>query len=156
MKKVMLLSGLLFVPFNTFAGTCANRSLSGTYNYNLPINNPMGRYNVGRIDFSIKSNGNASVTVSGEEGDLGIGSFRPYTGHGTYSVSKACVATVIFNAYGSTPDSGYGSTITMTIYLDQMDDVPATRLAYHGNVIYKSSADGAASGTIDRVIGKFQ
>ena len=52
-------------------------------------------------------------------------------------MSKACVATVIFNAYGSTPDSGYGSTITMSIYLDQMDDIPATRLAYHGNVIYK-------------------
>ena len=91
MNKVMLLTGLLFVPFNTSASTCANESLSGAYNYNLPINNPVGRYNVGRINFSIKSNGTASVTVNGEEGEVGIGSFRPYTGSGNlFSVKGVC------------------------------------------------------------------
>jgi hypothetical protein len=139
MKKVMLLMGLMLVAFNTFAGICAKGSLSGSYNYNLSrVEN-----NVARIDF----NGTGLFTISGIQSEAGV--VIIYGGNGTYIVSTGCIATLTFTLTT-------GSNGTIYIFLDEMDNVPATRLAYHGNLVYKSVQGTSGSGTIDRVIGKFQ
>ena len=148
MKKVIFLAGLFLVAFNSFAGVCAKGSLAGAYNLNLlRIDEGISDHDVGRIDF----NGKGAATYNGINSDGGWAS--GHSGSGAYSVSSACIATGTLNL-----DNGR-TKITYWLYLDRMDNVPATRVAYHGNIVYKATTVGdspsSGSGTLDRVIGKF-
>ena len=135
------------VAFNSFAGVCVNGSLAGAYNVNvLHVRSGQSSHGVGRVNFS----GKGAATVSVVESVSGVA--KAYTGSGTYAVTSACIATGTFNMSN-------GGKLTYWLYLDRMDTVPATNVAYHGNFVYKSTRVGespaSGSGTLDRVVGKF-
>jgi len=147
MKKVIFLAGLFLVAFNSFAGVCGNGSLTGAYNINLlRVDSGISDHDVGRINF----NGLGAAAYSGVNSDGGYA--YGINGSGTYSVSSACIATGTFSLTN-------GTKVTYWLYLDRMDTVPATNVAYHGNFVYKSTRVGespaSGSGTLDRVVGKF-
>jgi hypothetical protein len=152
MKSLIFMLFSSFVSFNVVAGTCSNGSLLGQYNYEFtgvqPYNTSIGIYsfskhNVGRINF----NGAGSVAFSGIE--TSSGRAISVNGSGSYTVSATCTGygTIITN---------YGVVLNYWIYLDQMDDAPVTRLAYHATLAIKNNQFESASGTITKVIGKFQ
>ena len=148
MKKVIFLAGLFLISFNSFAGVCANGSLTGAYNINhLHVASGGSDHEVGRFNF----NGKGAATYSGVNSDGGYIDFQ--AGSGTYSVSSACIATGTLNLHNGR------TKVTYWLYLDRMDNVPATRVAYHGNIVYKATRVGespsSGSGTLDRVVGKF-
>jgi hypothetical protein len=137
---------------NAFAGTCNNGSLLGAYNYEFsgvqPYNTTSGilsfsNHDAGRINF----NGTGFFNIGGVE--IVAGRAVGIRSSGNYSVSTACTASGTFT-------TNTGQLVSYWIYLDQMDDVPATRLAYHATMAIKTSAGVSASGTLTRVIGKFQ
>ena len=143
MKKVILLVGLLLVAFNGYAGVCNNGSLVGAYNYNgSGVNIGQGEHDVGRINF----NGKGVATFSGIETSSGwaVG----ISGSGTYSVSAACIVVGTINWTN-------GVKTTYWLYLDNMDTAPVVSVAYHGNLVLKTTSGHSGSGTLDRVIGKF-
>jgi hypothetical protein len=146
MKKVIFLAGLFLVAFNSFAGVCGNGSLTGAYNINVSdVDSGQSDHFVGRINF----NGKGAASIGGVSSNSGVA--IGYTGSGTYSVTSACIATGTFSLSN-------GTKVTYWLYLDRMDTVPATNVAYHGNIVYKSTGEGgpgSGSGTIDRVFGKF-
>ena len=111
MKKIMiaLLLSFAVIPL-TEAGVCNKGSLAGQYRYQFSNR-------VGVITFS----GAGGFTLSGFVLSSG-GATSPVTSKGAYVVSTSCVATLT---------STTGSLLT--IYLDDMDNVPATRFAYHGS-----------------------
>ena len=147
MKKVIFLAGLFLISYNSFAGVCANGSLKGAYNINhLHVASGGSDHEVGRFNF----NGKGAATYSGVNSDGGYIDFQ--AGSGTYSVSSACIATGTLNLDD-------GAKVTYWLYLDRMDNVPATRFAYHGNIVYNRIREGdspqSGSGTLDRVVEKY-
>jgi hypothetical protein len=122
MKKITiaLLLSIGVIPL-TEAGVCNKGSLAGQYRYQFSNR-------VGVITFS----GAGGFTLSGFV--VTSGGTSPVTSKGTYVVNTSCVATLT---------STTGSLLT--IYLDDMNDVPATRFAYHGTML---------GGTLTRIIGK--
>lgn len=146
MKKIIFFVGLLLVANYSFAGICANGSLTGAYNFNLTdVDSGQSNHSVGRINF----NGKGSATISGVSSESGVAKVR--SGSGTYSVSSTCLATGTFSLSN-------GTKVTYWLYLDNMDSTPRTSIAYHGNIVYKSiggGETGSGSGSLDRVIGKF-
>ena len=137
-----LLSIGLVIANAANAGVCNKGSLTGDYNYSLIGVSGTSLHGVGRIYF----NGAGASSFSGHESYNGAA--YPTSGSGTYTVSASCVAV---GAVKWT--SGY--TTTYRLYLDQMDNVPATRVAYRGTLIAWSNAGVSFSGELNRVIGKF-
>jgi hypothetical protein len=124
MKKILL--ALLFIgSFSPLvqAGVCNKGSLAGQYRYQF-INR------VGTMTF----NGAGGFTLAGFALNANGTSIVPVTSSGTYVVSVGCVANL-------KPAKGTG----LTIYLDDMNNVPATRFAYHGTMM---------GGTLTRIFGK--
>lgn len=139
MKRAVLAVSLFLGAINGYAGVCNNGSLTGNYNYNILS---IDGHSVGRISF----NGKGGASFSGIES--ASGSAWSVTGSGTYAVTSACTASGTI-----TWRSGYRTTYWL--YLDKMDVAPAVSVAYHGNMILKSTAGYSGSGTLDRVNGKF-
>ncbi|MGZ8184861.1 MAG: hypothetical protein ACXWTL_00305 [Methylobacter sp.] len=124
------------------AGVCNNGSLR--YGYTLEANGD-GYYghSVGRIVFDTTGN----VTFSGLVTNPGV---QLVTGAGTYTVNSNCTAygTITLNT---------GDDITFSAFLDQMDDAPAVRVAYHGSFISANEQSATLStGSITKLVGKFQ
>jgi hypothetical protein len=144
MKKVILLIGLLSIAFNSYAGVCNNGSLLGAYNVNgSSLYSGQEIYAVSRINF----NGKGTFTISGIAAVSGIA--KASNASGTYSVSASCIVAGI----SILPT---GQKTQFWIYLDNIDTAPAINVAYHGSIISNNTTlKYSASGTIDRVIGKF-
>jgi hypothetical protein len=107
---------------DAIAGVCNSGTLAGAYHYQF--------YNrVGTMTFNGKGAYSLSGLVNNGSGNVGV------TGTGTYTVSVGCIATLRAST-GGTP---------LTIYLDNIDNIPAIRLAYHGTFM---------QGTLTRVFGK--
>ena len=150
--KTQMIRFALFVMFivsvNAYAGVCNNRSLLNGYTYELSgvdtVGSVVSSYHaVGNIYF----NGAGSVSFSGYE--TTGGSAVTDTGSGTYIVTPGCFATgtITWNS---------GVITHYALYLDQMDSMLATRLAYHGALTTWSSNGLSLSGSINKVSGKFQ
>jgi hypothetical protein len=124
MKKIFiaLLLAMSFIPMAE-AGVCNKGSLAGQYRYQF-----FGR--VGTMTF----NGKGGFTLAGFVLNSNGTAKVPVTGSGTYVVSVGCVATL-------KPTKGN----VLEIYLDDMNNVPATRFAYHGTMM---------GGTLTRIFGK--
>ena len=96
----------------------------------------------GRIFFS-----SGSASFSGQESSNGL--FINDTGTGSYTVDPStCAVTGTINWLS-------GIVTTYKLYLNIMDDVPATRLAYHGALIMWSTNGLSMSGDLTRIVGKF-
>ena len=124
MKKVLFVVGLFLSAVNSYAGVCSNGSLTGNYNYNI---SSIDGHSVGRISF----NGKGGASFSGIESVSGTA--WSVAGSGTYAVTADCKATgtIVWT-------SGYRTTYWL--FLDQMDAAPAVSVAYHANIILKSTA----------------
>lgn len=144
MKKVISSIVLLLVAFNSYAGVCNNGSLLGAYNANgSSLYSGVEIYAVSRMNF----NGKGTFTVSGIGATSGVATAA--SGSGTYSVSSSCIVV-------GTSISTNGQKSSFRIYLDNIDTAPAINVAYHGSIISSNpTLKLSASGTIDRVVGKF-
>ena len=107
---------------NASAGVCNLGTLLGSYHYQF--------YNrVGTFVFDGKGKYSLSGYVNNGGGNVAV------TDSGTYTISTACIATVKSKAGTS-----------LVVYLDAIDNIPTTRLAYHGTFM---------QGTMTRIFGKF-
>lgn len=125
------------------AGACNKASLRGNYNF-VVMGSTSGdsEHIVGRITF----NGAGTTSASGVDTYSGI--TVPIKGNGTYTINTNCEATGTINWTN-------GIKSTYWLYLDDMDVIPATALAYHGAFAVQNNNGFSASGEIRRVIGKF-
>lgn len=146
MKKLSLLCfASLFASLNAFAGTCNNGSLLSVYSYEFDgVGTNLGTWAaVGRIKF----NGTGNVTFSGVETSNGVAA--DVTGSGTYSVNASC------NVSGTVLWSN-GNTTNYKLYLDEIDTMPATNLAYHATaVVWTPNNGNSGRGSLTRRYGKF-
>jgi|CXWL01.1.fsa_nt_gi hypothetical protein len=157
MKKIALGLIIFLYSFYVIAGTCENGSLVGPYNYEFTgtqaYQTPSGvlsfsKHDVGRINF----NGLGAVTISGIE-TIG-GTSYSVSATSTYSVTPGCIASGTFNINANnTP-----VTFQYWIYLDQMSNpaLPGVRVAYHATLVISNDKGESGSGTMTRVVGKFQ
>ena len=143
MNKVIMVCVMMLASTSAFAGVCRNGSALGGYNYvYIGVKSGITIHAVGLINF----NGKGTAAVSGLRSQDG----RALTesGSGTYTVSSGCIArgSIVWKN---------GTITNYAVYLDQMDNVPATRIAYHGTLIGWTNNGLSFSGEITRVIGKF-
>ncbi len=142
-----------FASFSAVAGSCNNASLKGPYSYQfegvIPWETPSGTIfsatlaQTGRITF----NGAGKATFSAIE--TANGKAVNVSGSGTYSVNSACAMSGSVNWTN-------GNVTSFRMYLDQMDDAPATRVAYHGTGIAWTPKVGfSGNGNLYRLVGKF-
>jgi hypothetical protein len=142
MNKVIMVCVLMLASTSAFAGVCKNGSLAGDYNYVLMGITSSSVHAVGRMSF----NGKGKASFSGYETQNG-GALKD-SGTGTYAVSSGCMARGAIKWKN-------GHTTNYAVYLDEMDNVPATRIAYHGTIIGWTNNGQSFSGEIARVVGKF-
>ena len=153
MKTLYFALGLLLVSAEALAGTCNNATVSGAYSFQLSsVGNSGGlttsTYDAGRFTF----NGSGSVSVNGVESKEGFPGTFVVTG--TYSVASSCVLTVSFTQPSSSAIAA--KTFSLWVFLDRLDTAPSTaNIAFHGNVVYRTSIGMSGTGEIDRVTGKF-
>ena len=122
MKKIVIALLLMAAGISVAEALVCNKgSLSGQYRYQFSNR-------VGMMTF----NGTGGYTLSGFV--VSGSSTTPVTGSGTYTINVECVA--ILKATTGT---------LLTIYLDSLNTVPATTLAYHGTML---------GGTLTRRVGK--
>lgn len=135
--------GLIFflVSITAKAGVCNNGSLTGGYSFTA-AGVGTSQVAIGKVQF----NGAGVATFVGTEAYSG---FQPYSVYGTvtYSVDAGCFGSMTINWDG-------GGTTVISLVLNEMDNVPATRVAYGAAVLYFYGGE-IATGSLKRVIGKF-
>lgn len=168
MNKILVFIGLSFFSFELFAGVCNNATVATTGGYSFSLTNTGGSsgqsasvVDAGRMVFNgLGGNGTGAMTVSGIEYQGAVTKYIssnpnvPGSVTGTYSVSTVCVMTATFKIPSTGPLVSE-KTFTINVYLDRLDVVPATYIAYHGHAIFKTSNSMSGIGVFDRVIGKF-
>jgi hypothetical protein len=144
MNKLIMVCVMMLASTSAFAGVCKNGSVENGYNYGY-IGEKSGStvHAVGRIIFD----GKGKAVVSGFRTQDGI--VVTESGLGAYTVSSGCLARGVIKWNN-------GTITNYAVYLDHMDKVPATRLAYHGALIGWTNNGLSFSGGITRVLGKFK
>ena len=180
MNKIILIFAILLFSTGTYAASCDNKTLEGTFGYEvngvnefpIPTSSPptspptfknvtRSTHVVGKAQFDAD---NDTVEIIGKGTAAGV--LEAKTAHGTYEVDpETCIATGTIlwdlpaDALPGTPQESSTFYIVMD-HTDSSNKYP--NRAYHANVVVTGKTETAlgkytssASGTLTRFVGKF-
>ncbi|WP_340123313.1 hypothetical protein [Methylobacter svalbardensis] len=161
MNKIILSFAALLISTGAFADDkgeasakdkdCDNGSLTGPYTYEVSGVNLFPLPDVGLVTRSTHVVGQVFFDGKGRADFTGFGSTAGQVvdkiGTGDYKVNPDCTVTGTMNWEGPV-----AQTSTFNIMLDQIDNNPTTKKAYHGYVLAAAADVGSsASGSITRI-----